>query len=100
MTTDISVSSSSLYNFETDSSSSYVSSSLTSHSYALQPRQTRNLESLLTILGLLRKLQGAYGTSEWANGLSEDADHRSHPFYDPMNGTRDKKAKSEGYDAL
>ena len=50
MTTDISVSSSSLYNFETDSSSSYVSSSLTDHSYVLQPRQTRNLESLLTIL--------------------------------------------------
>ena len=50
MTTDISFSSSSLYNFETDSSSSYVSSSLTGHSYVLQPRQTRNLESLLTIL--------------------------------------------------
>ena len=50
MTTDISVSSSSLYNFETDSSSSYISSSLTDHSYALQPRQTQNLKSLLTIL--------------------------------------------------
>ena len=50
MTTDISVSSSSLYNFETDSSSSYISSSLTDHSYVLQPRQTRNLESLLIIL--------------------------------------------------
>ena len=50
MTTDISFSPSSFYNFETDSSSSYVSSSLTDHSYVLQPRQTRNLESLLTIL--------------------------------------------------
>ena len=50
MTTDISFPSSSLYNFETDSSSSYVSSSLTDHSYILQPRQTQNLESLLTIL--------------------------------------------------
>ena len=50
MTTDISFSSSSLYNFETDSSCSYVSSSLTDHSYKLQPWQTCNLESLLTIL--------------------------------------------------
>ena len=50
MMTDISLSSSSLYNFETDSSSSHVSSSLTNHSYVLQPRQTRNLESLLIIL--------------------------------------------------
>ena len=50
MTTDISPSSSSLYNFETDSSSSYISSSLTNHSYVLQPRQTWNLESLLIIL--------------------------------------------------
>ena len=50
MTTNISFSSSSLYNFETDSSSSYVSSSLTDHSYVLQPQQTQNLESLLVIL--------------------------------------------------
>ena len=50
MTSDISFSSSSLYNFETDSSSSYASSSLTNHSYVLQPQQTQNLESLLTIL--------------------------------------------------
>ena len=50
MMTDISFSSSSLYNFETDSSSSYVSSSHTSHSCVLQPRQTRNLESLMDIL--------------------------------------------------
>ena len=50
MMTDISFSSSSLYNFETDSSSSYASSSLTNHSYVLQPQQTRNLKSLLTIL--------------------------------------------------
>ena len=49
MTTDISSSSTSLYNFETDSSS-YISSSLTDHSYVLQPRQTQNLKSLLTIL--------------------------------------------------
>ena len=50
MMTDISFSPSSFYNFETDSSSSHVSSSLTDHSYILQPRQTQNLESLLTIL--------------------------------------------------
>ena len=50
MTTDISLSSASLYNFKTDSSSSYISSSFTNHSYELQPRQTQNLESLLTIL--------------------------------------------------
>ena len=50
MTTDISFSPSSFYNFETDSSSSNVSSSLTDHSYVLQPQQTRNLKSLLVIL--------------------------------------------------
>ena len=50
MTTDISFSSSSLYKFKTDSSSSYVSSSHTDHSYVLQPRQTRNLDSLMDIL--------------------------------------------------
>ena len=50
MTTDISFSPSSFYNFETDSLSSQISSSLTDHSYVLQPRQTQNLESLLVIL--------------------------------------------------
>ena len=50
MTTDISFTSSSFYNFNTSSSSSQISSPFTKHSYELQPRQTRNLESLLIIL--------------------------------------------------
>ena len=50
MMTDISFSPSSFYNFETDSSSSHISSSFTDHSYKLQPQQTQNLESLLIIL--------------------------------------------------
>ena len=50
MTTNISFTPSSFYNFETSSSSSQTSSSFTGHSYELQPRQNRNLESLLTIL--------------------------------------------------
>ena len=50
MTTDISFTPSSFYNFETSSSSSHISSSFTDHSYELQPRQMRNLESLLIIL--------------------------------------------------
>ena len=50
MTTDISFTPSSFYDFNTSSSSSQISSSFTEHSYELQPRQTRNLESLLVIL--------------------------------------------------
>ena len=61
MTTDISLSSSSLYNFETDSSFSYVSSSLTDHSYVLQPRQTQNLKSLLIILDSRENFQELMG---------------------------------------
>ena len=50
MTTDISFTPSSFYNFETSSSSSQTSSSFTGHSYELQPQQNQNLESLLIIL--------------------------------------------------
>ena len=50
MTTNISFTPSSFYDFNTSSSSSQISSSFSEHSYELQPRQTRNLESLLTIL--------------------------------------------------
>ena len=50
MTTNISFTPSSFYNFKTSSSSSQVSSSFTEHSYELQPWQTWNLKSLLIIL--------------------------------------------------
>ena len=50
MTTNISFTPSSFYNFKTSSSSSQVSSSFTDHSYELQPQQNWNLKSLLTIL--------------------------------------------------
>ena len=50
MTTDISFTPSSFYDFNTSSSSSQNSSSFTEHSYELQPWQTRNLKSLLIIL--------------------------------------------------
>ena len=50
MTTNISFTPSSFYNFETSSSSSQISSSFTDHSYELQPRQNWNLKSLLIIL--------------------------------------------------
>ena len=50
MTTNISFTPSSFYDFCTSSSSSQISSSFTEHSYELQPRQTQNLESLLIIL--------------------------------------------------
>ena len=100
MTTDISVSSSSLYNFETDSSSSYISSSHTDHSYVLQPRQTSESRVFVGHLGLPREFQGTHGTAGRTNGFSKNVDNRPHPFYDSTNGTRDKKTESKGYNTL
>ena len=50
MTTNISFTPSSFYDFNTSLSSSQISSSFTEHSYELRPWQTWNLESLLVIL--------------------------------------------------
>ena len=50
MTTNISFTPSSFYDFNTSSSSSQISSPFTEHSYELQPQQTQNLKSLLIIL--------------------------------------------------
>ena len=88
MMTDISFSPS-FYNFETDSSSSQISSSSTNHSYVLQPQQTQNLKSLL-----------AHGIVRRTDGLPKDANYRPPPFYDTMNGTQDTKAKGEGHDVI
>ena len=61
MTTDISFVPSSFYDFNTSSSSSWISSPFSEHSYKLQPHQTRNLESLLTILDCRKNFKELVG---------------------------------------
>ena len=87
MMTDISFSPSSFYNFETDSSSSHVSSSLTNHSYVLQPQQTRNLESLLVILDSHENFKELMGLLDgWKNhsGRVQQASPEPLPILPPF----------------
>ena len=98
MTTDISFSPSSFYNFETDSSSSHVSSSLTNHSYVLQPQQTQNLESLLVILDSWENFKELIGLLDGQMAFQKRLmiDH----LHDTTNGTRDMETEGEGHNAI
>ena len=96
MTTDISFFPSSFYNFETDSSSSHISSSFTNHSYELQPQQTWNLESLLIILDSHENFKELMGLLDGRMAFQKmlTIDHLHSTIWQMENKIRKQKAKA------